>query len=153
VTTATLVLLNSLHTTFVLSEEIEKNLVLGRVDIAHTNIKRLELAIPELQEKNGSLTVLNILNERLAVLKDVLCVETEKIWTTKFVRFSEEGDIQLSIQRNFEGIFPFSDAHLRTRIHPYNLNAGATFKDIEFIRFQHKISVFFNFSRVSRSSP
>ena len=97
-TTATLVLLNSLHTAFVSSSETEKNLVLGEVDVAYQNITTLETAITDLREKNASLGILNTLVERVGVLRDVLCVETEKIWS-KLVMFSEEGDIQLTIQK------------------------------------------------------
>ena len=102
-TTATLVLLNSLHTAFVSSSETEKNLVLGEVDVAYQNITTLETAITDLREKNASLGILNTLVERVGVLRDVLCVETEKIWS-KLVTFSEEGDIQLTIQRQCQCI-------------------------------------------------
>jgi hypothetical protein len=136
VTTATLVLLNSLHTTFVLSEEIEKNLVQGRVDIAHENIKRLEIAISDVEEKNGNLSALDTLNERVAVLRDVLAVETEKIWTTKFVTFSEEGDIQLSISRTSEGIMPLFEVNaIRIRAIDGHFNISTTFEVIVFIGF------------------
>ena len=97
-TTATLVLLNSLHAAFVLSAEIEKSLVLGAVDVAYQNLNNLERSISDLREKNASLTVSNVLQERVGVLRDVLYVETEKMWN-KLVTFSEEGDIQLTIQK------------------------------------------------------
>ena len=102
-TTATLVLLNSLHTAFVLSSETEKNLVLGQVDVAYQNIMTLETVITDLREKNASLGILNTLVERVGVLRDVVSVETEKIWS-KLVMFSEEGDIQLTIQKQCQCI-------------------------------------------------
>jgi hypothetical protein len=43
--------------------------------------------------------VVGLLEERAGVLNDVLAVETEKIWS-KLVMFSEEGDIQLTIQKS-----------------------------------------------------
>ena len=104
-TTATLTLLNSLHTAFVLSAEVEKNLVLGKVDVAHQCLVSLESAIASLREKNASLGILNGLNERIGVLKDVLCIETEKMWG-KLVTFSEEGDIQLTIEKSCRGTPP-----------------------------------------------
>ena len=101
--TAKLVLLNALHTTFVLSAETEKNLVAGAVDIAYQNLTALERAITDLKEKNASLTIYNALSERVAVLRDILNVETEKMWS-QLVTFSEEGDIQLTIQKQITRI-------------------------------------------------
>jgi hypothetical protein len=105
ITTAKLVLLNSLHTAFVLSAETEKNLVLGAVDVAYQNLSTLEITVNELSRKNASLDILSSLNERVGVLKDVLAVETEKIWS-KLVMFSEEGDVQLTIQKQSSCISP-----------------------------------------------
>lgn len=104
IATSTLVLLNSMHTAFVLSSETEKNLVSGEMDVAFQNIGMLERTIVDLREKNASLTILNTLGERVGVLRDVLCVETERTWG-KLVIFSEEGDIQLTIKKHCEGIF------------------------------------------------
>jgi len=104
-TTAALVLLNSLHTAFVLSSETEKNLVQGEVRIAYQNVLTLETAITDLRSKNASLGILNSLSERVGVLRDVVAVETEKTWK-KLVMFSEEGDIQLTIQKQCLSIFP-----------------------------------------------
>jgi hypothetical protein len=104
ITTTTLVLLNTLHTAFVLSSETEKNLVSGEMDVALQNLGMLERTIVDLKEKNASLTILNTLGERVGVLRDVLCVETERMWG-KLVMFSEEGDIQLTIQKCCERIF------------------------------------------------
>jgi len=98
-TTATLVLLNALHTTLVLSAETEKQIVAGSVDVAFQNLAALETALTDLRSKNASLSISNALQERVGVLRDVLCVETEKIWS-RLVTFSEEGDIQLTIQRD-----------------------------------------------------
>ena len=98
-TTAILVLLNGLHTAFVLSSETEKNLVSGEVDKAYDNLRRLETAVRDVREKNGDLGVVGGLLERVGVLKDILCVETEKVWG-KLVLFSEEGDIQLTIHKH-----------------------------------------------------
>ena len=95
--TATLALLNSLHTAFVLSSEIERNLILRQLDVAYQNIGTLETTINELRNKNDSLAILGSLVERVEVLRDVLAVETEKMWST-LVLFSEEGDIQMTIQ-------------------------------------------------------
>jgi len=95
--TATLALLNSLHTAFVLSAEIERNLILKQLDVAYQNIGALETAINELRNKNDSLAILGSLVERVEVLRDVLAVETEKMWSS-LVLFSEEGDIQMTIQ-------------------------------------------------------
>jgi hypothetical protein len=103
VTTATLLLLNSLHAAFVLSSETEKNLILGEVDVAHQNLTNLERVITELHDKNGSLAVLSNLSERVGVLQDVLSVETEKMWS-RLVMFSEEGDIQLTIQKQCQRV-------------------------------------------------
>ena len=111
VTTATLVLLNSLHKVFVLSSETEKNLVLGEVDVAYQNLTALEKAIADLREKNASLGILSALGERVGVLRDVLCVETEKMWS-KLVMFSEEGDIQLTIQKECPCILPIQSLSL-----------------------------------------
>jgi len=97
-TTATLVLLNSLHTAFVLSAETEKNLILGQVNVALQNLVQLESTISQLREKNTSLGIVTALNERIGVLRDVLLVETEKLWG-KLVEFSEEGDISLTIHK------------------------------------------------------
>ena len=97
-TTATLVVLNSLHTTLVLSVETEKQLVLGAFDIAYQNFLALETALTDLRSKNSSLAILNAIQERVQVLRDVLYVETEKAWND-LVRFSEQGDIQLTIQK------------------------------------------------------
>jgi hypothetical protein len=97
-TTATLVLLNSLHTAFVLSAETEKLLVAGKIDEAFQNLSTLETALTDLRSKNASLSVLNNLSERVGVLRDVLSVETEKKWG-QLVMFSEEGDISLTIQK------------------------------------------------------
>lgn len=95
---ATLALLNSVHTAFVLSSETERNLILGQVDVAYQNIGTLESTINELRNKNDALGILGSLGERAGVLRDVLAVETERMWS-KFVLFSEEGDIQLTIQQ------------------------------------------------------
>lgn len=97
-TTASLVLLNALHTTFVLSAETEKQIVAGAVDVAQQNLTALETSISDLRSKNASLAIFNALQERVGVLRDVLNVETEKIWS-RLVTFSEEGDIQLTIQK------------------------------------------------------
>jgi hypothetical protein len=94
--TATLALLNSLHRAFVLSSETERLLILGQVDAAYQNIGALESAVEELRGKNDSLAVLSTLTERVGILKDVLGVETERLWSSLVV-FSEEGDIQLTI--------------------------------------------------------
>jgi hypothetical protein len=96
--TATLALLNSLHRAFVLSSETERLLILGQVDLAYQNIGALESSIEELRMKNDSLSVLPTLTERVGVLKDVLAVETERLWSSLVV-FSEEGDIQLTIHQ------------------------------------------------------
>ena len=96
-------LLNSLHTSFVLSAETEKSLVLGEVKIAYQNLVTLEHAITDLRTKNASLGILNQFSEKAGVLRDVLSVETEKIWS-KLVMFSEEGDIQLTIQKECPSI-------------------------------------------------
>ena len=98
-TTAILVLLNGLHTAFVLTSETEKNLVSGQVDKAYDNLSRLETAVRDVQDKNGDLGVVGGLSERVGVLKDILWVETEKVWG-KLVLFSEEGDIQLTIHKH-----------------------------------------------------
>ena len=104
-TTAILVLLNGLHTAFILSSETEKNLVSGEVDKAYDNLMRLETAVKDVREKNGDLLVVGVLAERVGVLRDVLCVETEKVWS-KLVLFSEEGDIQLTIHKHITRPFP-----------------------------------------------
>src|SRR5436190_14506748 len=78
-TTATLVLLNSLHTAFVLSAETEKSLILGEVGVAYQNLLNLEQTIKDLREKNASLGILSTLSEKAGVLRDVVYVETEKI--------------------------------------------------------------------------
>jgi hypothetical protein len=96
--TATLALLNSLHRAFVLSSETERLLILGQVDLAHQNIGALESAVEELRGKNDSLAVLSTLTERVGILKDVLGVETERLWSSLVV-FSEEGDIKLTIRQ------------------------------------------------------
>jgi len=106
-TTAILVLLNGLHTAFVLSSETEKNLVSGEVDKAYDNLRRLETAVRDVREKNGDLGVVGGLLERVGVLKDILCVETEKVWG-KLVLFSEEGDIQLTIHKHLTRTPPLS---------------------------------------------
>jgi hypothetical protein len=97
-TTATLVVLNILHKIFVLSAETEKYMISGEVDVAYQQLIDLERAISDLRDKNDSLLILNSLQERAGVLRDVLSVETEKIWG-QLVLFSEEGDIQLTIQK------------------------------------------------------
>jgi hypothetical protein len=94
--TATLALLNSLHRAFVLSSETERLMILGQVDSAYQNIGALESAVEELRGKNASLAVLSTLTERVGILKDVLGVETERLWSSLVV-FSEEGDIQLTV--------------------------------------------------------
>ena len=68
------------------------------VDMAYQQLIDLERAISDLRDKNDSLLILNSLQERAGVLRDVLSVETEKIWG-QLVLFSEEGDIQLTIQK------------------------------------------------------
>ena len=73
-------------------------MVLGQLDVAYANINALESAISDLHEKNASLIILNTLTERASVLRDILLVETEKMWNA-LVEFSEEGDIQLTIQK------------------------------------------------------
>jgi hypothetical protein len=98
--TVTLALLNSLHTAFVLSSETERNLILGQVDVAYQNIGTLEITINDLRNKNDSLGILASLAERAGVLRDILAVETETMWS-KLVQFSEEGDIQLTIQGQY----------------------------------------------------
>jgi len=103
--TAALALLNSLHTAFVLSAEIERNLILRQLDVAYQNIGTLETTINELRNKNDSLAILGSLVERVGVLRDILAVETEKMWST-LVLFSEEGDIQMTIQRQSPCAFP-----------------------------------------------
>ena len=82
-----------------LSSETEKALVSGQVDVAYQQLRRLDSAVKDIREKNDSLAVLGLLEERSGVLNDVLAVETEKIWS-KLVMFSEEGDIQLTIQNS-----------------------------------------------------
>jgi GTP-sensing pleiotropic transcriptional regulator CodY len=82
----------------VLSSETERQLILGQVDLAYQNIGALESAIEELRGKNDSLAVLSTLTERVGILKDVLGVETERLWSS-LVIFSEEGDIQLTIHQ------------------------------------------------------
>lgn len=105
--TATLALLNTLHTAFVVSSETERNLILGQVDLAYQNIGTLEATINDLRRKNDSLVVLGALSERVGVLRDVLGVETERMWS-KLVVFSEEGDIQLTVQRECPSKSPSS---------------------------------------------
>jgi hypothetical protein len=104
-TTATLVLLNALHTTFTLSTRTEQELVMGAVDVAFENLQSLEGTLNDLREKNASLSILKSLDERVGVLRDVLSIETEKIWS-RLVMFSEEGDIQLSIRKQYTRISP-----------------------------------------------
>ena len=104
-TTVILVLLNGLHTAFVLTSETEKNLVSGQVDKAYDNLTRLETAVRDVRDKNGDLGVVGGLLERVGVLKDILCVETEKVWG-KLVLFSEEGDIQLTIHKHVNRTTP-----------------------------------------------
>ena len=148
-TTATLVLLNSLHTAFVLSSETEKNLVLGEVDVAYQNLTTLETTITDLREKNASLGILNILVERVGVLRDVLSVETEKIWS-RLVRFSEEGDIQLTIQNQCQCI-SFSNLSKRSfESGSYTLDNGScrTPQDFEFTRLNNEISCIVVISRI-----
>ena len=99
-TTATLLLLNSLHRAFILSEEVEKQLILGAVDVAYQNLCALETVVNELAVKHSSLDVMSSFTERVGVLKDVISVETEKLWG-KLVMFSEEGDVQLTIYKEF----------------------------------------------------
>jgi len=74
-------------------------MVIGAVDVAYQNLMSLERTIQELREKNDSLAVLSSLDERVGVLRDVLSVETEKMWNS-FVIFSEEGDISLTIRKD-----------------------------------------------------
>lgn len=108
-TTATLVVLNALYKVFVLSAETEKYIISGAVDIAYQQLIDLERAVSALREKNDSLSILNSLQERTGVLRDVLSLETEKIWG-RLVQFSEEGDIQLTIQKQHRNPF-----HLNTK--------------------------------------
>jgi hypothetical protein len=88
-----------MHTALVLSAEMEKQMVIGAVDVAYQNLMSLERTIQELREKNDSLAILSSLDERVGVLRDVLSVETEKMWNS-FVIFSEEGDISLTIRKD-----------------------------------------------------
>jgi hypothetical protein len=74
-------------------------MISAEVDVAYQQLTDLERAISDLRNKNDSLLILNTLQERAGVLRDVLSVETEKIWG-QLVLFSEEGDIQLTIQKN-----------------------------------------------------
>ena len=74
-------------------------MVIGAVDVAYQNLMSLERTIQELREKNDSLAILSSLDERVGVLRDVLSVETEKMWNS-FVIFSEEGDISLTIRKD-----------------------------------------------------
>jgi hypothetical protein len=67
----------------------------------------LETAVRDVRDKNGDLGVVGGLLERLGVLKDILCVETEKVWG-KLVLFSEEGDIQLTIHKHVNRTTPHS---------------------------------------------
>jgi hypothetical protein len=99
-TTATLVLLHSLHAAFTLSTKTEQELVYGAVDAAFENLQSLEGVLNDLREKNTSISILKALDERVGVLRDVLSVETEKIWS-RLVVFSEEGDIQLTIHKQY----------------------------------------------------
>ena len=71
----------------------------GQVDIAYQQLRVLDSTVKELRQKNDSLAVTGLLEERVGVLNDVLAVETEKIWS-KLVMFSEEGDIQLTIHKS-----------------------------------------------------
>jgi hypothetical protein len=73
-------------------------MISAEVDVAYQQLTDLERAISDLRDKNDSLLILNTLQERAGVLRDVLSVETEKIWG-QLVLFSEEGDIQLTIQK------------------------------------------------------
>ena len=77
----------------------------GQVDKAYDNLTRLETAVKDVREKNGELSVVGMLAERVGVLKDILCVETEKVWS-KLVLFSEEGDIQLTIHKHLTRTLP-----------------------------------------------
>jgi len=79
--------------------------VSGQVDKAYDNLTRLETAVKDVREKNGELSVVGMLAERVGVLKDILCVETEKVWS-KLVLFSEEGDIQLTIRKHLTRTLP-----------------------------------------------
>jgi len=88
-----------MHSALVLSAEMEKQMVIGAVDVAYQNLMSLERTIQELREKNDSLAILSSLDERVGVLRDVLSVETEKMWNS-FVIFSEEGDISLTIRKD-----------------------------------------------------
>jgi len=88
-----------MHAAIVLSAEMEKQMVIGAVDVAYQNLMSLERTIQELREKNDSLAILSSLDERVGVLRDVLSVETEKMWNS-FVIFSEEGDISLTIRKD-----------------------------------------------------
>jgi len=98
-TTATLLLLNSIHAAFVLSSEIEKALMKGQVDVAYNQLQILESTVKAIRERNNGLVVTGLLEERTGVLRDVLGVETEKVWS-QLVGFSEEGDIQLTIRKS-----------------------------------------------------
>jgi hypothetical protein len=161
VTTATLSLLNSLHTAFVLSSETEKNLVLGAVDVAYQNISALERAVYELRDKNASLGILNGLQERIGVLRDILYVETEKIWN-KLVTFSEEGDIQMTIQKRVQRIFPpFLLCPLFLKVdmnsvcrghYTFDFRCRGVAEDLKFIRVEYEESCLVTFSCISRSS-
>jgi hypothetical protein len=81
-----------------LSSETERALVDGQVDVAYQQLRILDSTVKEIRQRNDSLAVVGLLEERAGVLNDVLAVETEKIWS-KLVMFSEEGDIQLTIQK------------------------------------------------------
>lgn len=104
-TTGILVLLNLLHAAFSSSEKTEEELVHGIVDVAFEDLRNMERAVNELREKNSSLIILRALDERVGVLRDVLSLETEKIWS-RLVVFSEEGDIQLSVLKRYTRILP-----------------------------------------------
>jgi len=88
-----------MHSALVLSAETEKQMVIGAVDVAYQNLLSLERTTQELRDMNDSLAILSSLDERVGVLRDVLSVETEKMWNS-FVIFSEEGDISLTIRKD-----------------------------------------------------
>ncbi len=71
----------------------------GQVDVAYNQLQILESTVKAIRERNNGLVVTGLLEERTGVLRDVLGVETEKVWS-QLVGFSEEGDIQLTIRKS-----------------------------------------------------